>query len=124
MKNKVYNKQFGEIGEKITLDYLKKQGYRIIKTNFVNKIGEIDIIAYDNNILVFVEVKYRRNNVFGLPREAVNATKQQKIRMVAMGYIKKYNLFEKQCRFDVVEILGDEITLIKDCFWLNEYFVE
>jgi len=116
MKNKVYNKQFGEIGEKIALDYLKKQGYRIIKTNFVNKIGEIDIIAYDGDILVFIEVKYRRNNVFGLPREAVNATKQQKIRMVAMGYIKKYNLFEKQCRFDVVEILGDEITLIKDCF--------
>lgn len=116
MNNKVYNKDFGNIGEKIAQNYLKEQGYKIVKTNYKNKIGEIDIIAEDNDVLVFVEVKYRKNTTFGLPREAVNLEKQRKIRMVAMSYINKYNLHNNLCRFDVVEILGDTITLIKDCF--------
>ena len=106
----------GQIGESFAKNYLKKQGYKIVETNFKNKIGEIDIIAYDNDILVFVEVKYRKTSQFGLPREAVNIQKQRKIRMVAMSYINKHNLHNKSCRFDVVEMLGQEITHIKDCF--------
>ena len=116
MNNKVYNKDFGNITEKIAQNYLIEQGYKIVNTNYKNKIGEIDIIAKDSDVLVFVEVKYRKNTNFGLPREAVNFEKQRKIRMVAMSYINKYNLHNNLCRFDVVEILGDEITLIKDCF--------
>jgi putative endonuclease len=116
MSSKQYNKVYGQIGEEIAKNYIKNNGYKIIKTNFKNKIGEIDIIAYDQDILVFVEVKYRKNNLFGLPREAVNSEKQRKIRLVASSYINKYKLLDKQCRFDVLEILGDEITLIKDCF--------
>lgn len=116
MNNKVYNKDFGNIAEKITQNYLKEQGYKIVNTNYKNKIGEIDIIAKDNDVIVFVEIKYRKNTNFGLPREAVNLEKQRKIRMVATSYLNKYNLHNNQCRFDVVEILGDEITLIKDCF--------
>ena len=68
------------------------------------------------NILVFVEVKYRKTAIFGLPREAVDVRKQQKIRLVASSYINRYGLHDKLCRFDVLEILGDKITLIKDCF--------
>lgn len=116
MDSKRYNRDLGQITERIAQDYLKCQGYKIVKTNFKNNIGEIDIIAYDMNILVFVEVKYRKTGIFGLPREAVDARKQQKIRMVALSYINKYRLHDKICRFDVLEILGDEITLIKDCF--------
>ena len=116
MNNKQYNNLFGQIGEEIAKNYLKEQGYKLIKTNFKNKIGEIDIIAYDKDILAFIEVKYRKNSQFGLPREAVNAVKQRKIRLVASAYINKYKLFDKQCRFDVLEILDKEITLIKDCF--------
>ena len=114
--NKQYNKVRGDIGENIARDYLKSNGYRIVKTNFKNIIGEIDIIAYDGEILVFVEVKYRKTSKFGLPREAVNSAKQNKIRLVATSYIKKYKLFDKICRFDVLEILDDEITLIKEAF--------
>ena len=116
MENKKYNKEFGRIGECVAQNYLKQQGYRIVKTNFSNKIGEIDIIAYDKDVLVFVEVKYRKTSLFGLPREAVDFRKQQKIRLVAMSYINRYGLQEKTCRFDVLEILDKEITLIKDCF--------
>ena len=116
MSSKQYNNEFGKIGEEIAQNYLKNNGYKIVKNNFRNKIGEIDIIAYDRDILVFIEVKYRKNSQFGLPREAVNSYKQRKIRMVASAYINKFKLFDKQCRFDVVEILGREVSLIKDCF--------
>lgn len=116
MENKIYNKARGDVGEKIAKEYLLQQGYRVVATNFKNTIGEIDIIAYDEDVLVFVEVKYRKTAQFGLPREAVNIYKQNKIRNVATSYIKKYKLFSKACRFDVVEILGDEISLIKDAF--------
>ena len=114
--NKKYNKVRGDIGENIAKEYLKSEGYRIIKANFKNAIGEIDIIAYDGEILVFIEVKNRKTSKFGLPREAVNFAKQNKIRLVATSYIKKYKLFDKACRFDVLEILDDEITLIKEAF--------
>ena len=114
--NKIYNKVRGDIGENIAREYLKSIGYRIIKTNFKNTIGEIDIIAYDGDVIVFLEVKYRKTAQFGLPREAVNYTKQNKIRLVATSYIKKYKLFDKACRFDVVEVLDREVTLIKDAF--------
>ena len=78
-ENKVLNKIRGDIGENIAKEYLKSIGYRIVKTNFKNAIGEIDIIAYDEDVLVFAEVKYRKTAQFGLPREAVNYTKQKKI---------------------------------------------
>ncbi|MBE5736111.1 MAG: YraN family protein [Clostridiales bacterium] len=115
-ENKRYNKVYGDIGESIAKNYLIGVGYKIVKTNFKNKLGEIDIIAYDDDVLVFVEVKYRKNSYFGLPREAVNTEKQRKIRMVATSYINRYKLFNKACRFDVLEILDREVTLIKDCF--------
>ena len=116
MNEKIYNKTKGNIGENIAKNYLIGQGYRIVKTNYKNTIGEIDIIAYDKDTLVFVEVKYRKTATFGLPREAVNQNKQHKIRMVATSYLKKYRLFDKPCRFDIVEILGNEVTIIKDAF--------
>lgn len=116
MNKKMYNKDKGNIGENIAKNYLIGQGYKIVKTNFHNPIGEIDIIAYDNDSLVFIEVKYRKTATFGLPREAVNSTKQNKIRLVATSYIKSHRLFNKPCRFDIVEILGDTVTLIKNAF--------
>ena len=106
----------GKSGEKIAEEYLKKKGYKILEVNFVNNVGEIDIIARQKNIYVFVEVKYRKNDYFGLPREAVNTYKQRKIRAVANSYIKRYNLYDNVCRFDVIEILDDQITHIENCF--------
>ena len=116
MDSKIYNKSKGDIGENIAKNYLNAKGYKIIKVNFKNTIGEIDIIAYDGDVLVFVEVKYRRTSTFGLPREAVNYNKQKKIKLVATSYIKKYRLFSTPCRFDVIEILADEITHIENAF--------
>ena len=116
VSNKAYNKIAGNSAEKIAEDYLKKKGYKILATNYVSSIGEIDIIAKQNKSYIFVEVKFRKNDYFGLPRETVNTYKQQKIRAVASSYIRYNNLYDKPCRFDVIEILGDKITHIENCF--------
>ena len=104
-------------GETLAKEYLQNSGYKIIVCNYKNKIGEIDIIAKEGDYIVFVEVKTRESLKFGYPREAVNFYKQQKIKQVAMGYLKFKGLYDKvNVRFDVVDILGDDITLIKNAF--------
>ncbi len=110
-------KILGASGEQQAAEFLKEKGYKILETNFSNKIGEIDIIAKDKEFVVFVEVKARSSKAFGLPSEAVNFHKQQKIRKVALSYLKSKKILEKvQCRFDVVEVLGDEIRHIENAF--------
>lgn len=113
---KRFNKVLGNSGEDMACEYLRKLHYKIIERNYKHKIGEIDIIAKDGDVLVFVEVKFKTTDYFGLPREMVTPYKQQKIRSVAMGYIKHHKIFNTPCRFDVVEILNGELTHIKDCF--------
>ena len=114
--NKIFNKVSGDSAEKLAIKFLKNKGYKILEEKYKNKIGEIDIIAKDKDIIVFVEVKFRSNDYFGLPREAVNQQKQFKIRQVATQYITTKRLFSIACRFDVLEILVDKITHIENCF--------
>ena len=113
---KEYNHVLGVEGELLAKDYLQKKGYTILQTNYKNKIGEIDIIAKIKDITVFVEVKYRETKRFGMPREAVTPYKQHKIRKVAMGYLMSKRMLDSKVRFDCVEILGDTITHIENCF--------
>lgn len=114
--DKQFNRVSGLKGELIANDFLKNNGYKILEKNYKNKIGEIDIIAKDGDYFCFVEVKFRESSIFGLPREAVNYKKQQKIKKVATLYISKNKLFDRPIRFDVIDILGNEITLIKNAF--------
>ena len=112
-----YKKFFGKIGEKKAAEFLKKKGYKIIEVNYKTHYGEIDIIAKDGETLCFVEVKYRKNKSCGDPLEAVNYRKQKNICQVALFYMMKKGLNEwTPCRFDVVSVCGDEITLIKNAF--------
>ena len=100
---------YGKSGEIIASNFLKQKGYKIIATNYKNKIGEIDIIAKDKDTLVFVEVKTRLTRAFGDPFEAINYKKQQKIHKVATLYLIQHKAFEKcDIRFDAVSIVGQE----------------
>ena len=76
----------GLIGEKLAAEYLTRQGYKIIETNFRCKEGEIDIIAKDGDYLVFVEVRAKNNLTFGSPEESVTARKKDHLRSVAARY--------------------------------------
>ncbi len=100
--------QLGKFGEKIACDYLKKKGYIIIEKNFYARSGEIDIIARDGNILVFVEVKTRTNLSFGFPEEAINFNKQQKIAKTVEFYLYKNNLNDQNYRIDSIAIEIDK----------------
>lgn len=97
----------GKAGEKLAVAFLKQQGFKILETNFKSKLGEIDIVALDQNTLVFVEVKARTSLEFGLPEEAVGYRKLEHIRKSADYYrsIRK-NLPEGE-RIDVVAIEKD-----------------
>lgn len=102
---KSFNKQTGSIGEALVYDFLKKNNYTILEVNYKNKIGEIDIIAMQNNVLVFIEVKTRSSFKLGLPREAINFYKRRKIVNTAICYLKQKGLYDKcLVRFDCIEV--------------------
>ena len=106
----------GVSGEQQAKKYLIKQGYKVLETNYKTVLGEIDIIAKKDGFIVFVEVKTRSNTKFGLPRESVTPYKQNKIRAVATYYLKTKNMLNSAVRFDVIDILNNEITHITNCF--------
>jgi len=99
--------KLGDWGERIAKNYLLKQGYQILATNYKTKLGELDIIAEEGDILAFVEVKTRSSRSFGLPQESVNFKKQNKIIRVALQYIKDHK-FQGTWRVDVVAIVMDK----------------
>lgn len=114
---KELNKVGGAIGEFNAADYLAKKKYKIIEQNHRNRLGEIDIIAKHKNTIVFVEVKSRSTLKFGRPSEAVNIRKQQKLRQVASLYLLQHQMMESECRFDVIEVIGnDQINHIENAF--------
>lgn len=103
-------------GEFLARKYLKKNRYKIIKANYKNRIGEIDIIAEYKKQIVFVEVKTRTSTKYGRASEAVNSHKQHKIRNVATSFLMKKHWMERQVRFDVIEVYGKEINHIQNAF--------
>lgn len=106
--------------EQMVCDFLTRNGYLIRETNYFIGGGEIDIIAHNEGYLVFIEVKYRRDEAAGYPSEAVDFRKQQRISRVAMHYLIRYGFAEDTpVRFDVVSVLGDgecEIRIFKNAF--------
>lgn len=111
----------GKEGEKIAAFFLKKNGYRIIETNFRCVLGEIDIVAYEDRDLVFIEVKTRKSEELGYPEQAVGRKKQKKLSQLALWYLEKNKLTDIKARFDVVAVTmisdsTNEIKLIKNAF--------
>ena len=97
--------------------FLKSQGYTVLEQNYRDRLGEIDIVAREGRYLVFVEVKYRKDNRCGHPEEAVAGKKQQRIRHTAEYYLYSHGFGEETaCRFDVVSIDGGRIRLVRDAF--------
>ena len=102
--------------ESIAEAFLRSQGYEILCRNYRRSFGEIDIIAREGSLLCFIEVKYRRTAGFGMPGEAVDRRKQQRILRVSRAYMYEQFCLDAQVRYDVVEILGDKIRVIRDAF--------
>ncbi len=97
-------KTLGDKGEKLAVSWLGKKGYEVVTKNYRKFGAEIDIIAMDGNTVVFVEVKSRSNNAFGLPAESVTIKKQSQIVKAAMVYLSEEEKESCPCRFDVVSV--------------------
>ena len=114
--------QFGKESESLAARHLKKNGYKILERNYRNTLGEIDIIAKDKDTLVFVEVKAKKTDLFGSPKEAVTHKKQIKISKVALLYLNATSQSNAKARFDVVAILSTKdstsIEIVKNAFEL------
>ena len=111
----------GDRGETVACRFLKEHGYKILETNYKCKLGEIDAIAQRDGRLVFIEIKTRTSERFGVPQEAVHPQKQEKILKLAAWYLKEKNLGDIPIAFDVVAVLwkegqAPEIRIIADAF--------
>ena len=105
----------GRYGERKACAYLKKQGYRILGTNFRCKAGEVDIIAADHETLVFVEVKTRSSDQFGTPQEAVTAAKLRTLRQVAQYYLRETDAPNNMLvRYDILALSIDQNGKLKN----------
>jgi putative endonuclease len=96
----------GQKGEKQAAQYLKKKGYKVVTANYRCQYGEIDLIARDADILIFIEVKTRTSTDFGGPTAAVDYRKQQQISKVAHHYLVTHHNDDVDARFDVISILS------------------
>ena len=115
-------------GENLARKFLKRNGYKILKRNYVSKSGEIDIIGYDRGTIAFVEVKTRRSESFGTPELAITNEKRSRIMRTALNYLTVNKIEDIDYRFDAVSILfkedvkNPEIELFKDAFTSDGVF--
>ena len=111
-------RKVGQRGEDAAIEYLKMHNYTILDRNFFCHFGEIDVVAWDGEYVVFVEVKSRSDTSFGMPREAVDWRKQKTIIKCAEYWLYKQKKVGVPVRFDVVELLAGKVNHIVDAFRL------
>lgn len=113
--------ELGIKGENIAAGYLEKKGFKILERNWRFRRAELDIIAFDNKTLVFVEVKTRSDDIFQRPEEAVTTSKRRHIIKAAIGYMDSIG-HEWSIRFDIISVVlrGEnepQIDYFKDAFF-------
>lgn len=120
-------KEIGLVGEDAAIEFLKKEGYKILQKNYYCNIGEIDVIARHKKNLVFIEVKVRSTDSFGSPEFAVSRRKRRQIVRVAETYLAHNRINDVDCRFDVVAIscnleknIAPVIKLLKNAFQADD----
>lgn len=119
------SRAIGKIQEDIACAYLQEKGLKLLNRNFSCKQGEIDLIMQEGRSIVFVEVRYRKNNHYGTGAETISVLKQKKLILAAqifLSYKRWHNTYP--CRFDVLSITkdtqrsGSSIQWIRDAFQL------
>lgn len=98
---------FGKKAEDLAVEYLQKNGYKILVRNFRFQKAEIDIIAEKENLIIITEVKARSTDAFMLPQEAVTKTKIRLIVSATNHYLEEFNK-NQEVRFDIISILPDD----------------
>ena len=109
MAEKTSAEKIGDMGENIAAALMQKKGFSVVERNYRSKYGEIDIIAADEQYIVFAEVKTRNTSALLRPAGWVDRRKQKKIILTAMEYLSEYEN-ELQPRFDVIEVIYNKNT--------------
>lgn len=114
-------RRLGQEGESAAEQYLRHKGYRIVARNLRSSVGELDLVAEDDQVLVFVEVKARRTDAFGGAVHAVHRRKQETLIRLAAQYLARHHIKNRLCRFDVVllqgaDTAGSQIDHIQNAF--------
>lgn len=113
-------RSLGTEKEELATQYLEEQGAVILAKNFYFHGGELDLVAKDGEYVCFIEVKYRKSRSYGFPEEAVTKAKQKKIIQGAKVFLyQNHYSTDTPCRFDVISVYQEEITWIKDAFYLG-----
>ena len=119
----ISRRRLGNVQEQRALRYLGRQGLRLVEANFHCRVGEIDLIMQDRQgCVVFVEVRYRKSNLFGGAAASVGPAKQRKLRLAAAFFLKARNWQQKFCRFDVVAITGGGRSQADSIEWIQDAF--
>ena len=116
-------KQIGDLGENFATRLYESLGYTIVDRNYHSRYGEIDLIAENDNILCFVEVKTRNLRSLGTPAEAVDFRKQKKLTLTAITYLGENECY-KQPRFDVLELWQKDGKIIRHNLIDNAFSAE
>jgi putative endonuclease len=120
----VSTRSVGGQAEQRAARFLEAQGYRILERNYACRLGEIDIVAEEGDVLCFVEVRWRARSRYGYPEESIGRDKKRRISVTARQYLVERKIEGRGCRFDVVSILGDdEPVLQRDAFESDYYSI-
>lgn len=120
-------KKVGEEGERLAAEHLMEKGYEILRRRYKFRNGEMDIVAWHGDVLVFVEVKTvdlteREETAFGEPESWLTPRKQAFLRACANHYLGHEQIQDVDCRFDLVTVRlrmeGPEIRHIENAFWM------
>jgi putative endonuclease len=94
--------RFGRRSELLAIDYIRSLGYRIVISPYRTKSGEVDVVAWDGDVLVFLEVKARQNSE--PPEDSVGYRKKQRIIRAAHAYLSRYRIHDTAYRFDILTV--------------------
>lgn len=109
----------GDLHERSAAEFLQQQGLTLLESNHHSRHGEIDLIMQDQDTIVFVEVRYRRNKNFGGAAVSVTPAKQRKIALTALAYLQRSRKTDFTCRFDVIAVTGQKVV---ESQWIKSAF--
>lgn len=106
----------GSLYEDICAEYLTENGFNVLQRNYKCKVGEIDIVAEKDNIIRFIEVKYRGNGKYGFALESIDLKKQNRIKRAASWFLNEKGLNGVQCSFDVITVENNVVEYYFNCY--------
>jgi putative endonuclease len=112
----VNRRTLGANGEQLVANWYEMRGYHIVARNWRSPSGELDIVATRDRLVVFCEVKTRTSDSFGVPAEAITATKQRRLRRLSAQWLEQSGRRPAEIRFDVASVLSGEIEVIEGAF--------